>query len=137
MRMVFAIAVASATMISVPAFAEPTWSVDYNRVANPSLSYGSGPGYDGYTAEQPQPTWSVDYNRVANPAWRYGPRPAYRDYGDSEGSLPTWSVDYDRVANPAWGYGPERGAYGYAGEGYQPTWSVQYNRVTGSTGYGW
>jgi len=111
MRKIFAIAVAAAAVISVPAFAQTAGS---------------------------QPTWSDQYNRVAGPAWQ-GPRPGYYDNGyTGESAQPTWSVEYNRVSNPAWrGPGPGYYANGYSGENSQPSWSVQYNRVVNPTGFGW
>jgi hypothetical protein len=120
MRTIFAMAVAAATLISVPAIAQ-------------TGAPGSwGPGYydNGY---QSQPSWSVNYNRQGyNQTW--APGPSYYDNGyTGQSSQPSWSVNYNRQ-----GYNPTSGqASGYAPGYYdnsyqsQPSWSVNYNR----TGY--
>jgi hypothetical protein len=126
MRIVFAIAVAAATAISVPAFAQTagapgavgtgrglTGSNTPGGGVSANGSYGRELGYHdyGYSGAQSQPTWSVNYNRQGfNPAWSYEPHPpgpGYNDNGYSgEQSQPTWSVNYNRQGfNPTWSSG--------------------------------
>ena len=118
MRTIFALAVAAATVISVPAFAQ--------SVGAPG-AVGTGGGLVG----------SNTPGGGASPNGDYGARPYgwARGFNDSgyygENSQPSWSVQYNRVASPAWSNGPYNAGPGYYGEGSQPTWSVQYNRVGG------